>query len=104
MVGVNVRIDRVAEAEAALGEECLVLLDGERWIDDRGLMTLTRGNKVRRAATPFIEKLLEVHGCVLYGLLVEDGKTARRQDGKTARRQDGKTARRVVGPEGGREL
>ena len=96
MVGVDVGIDRIAEAEAALREECLVLLDGDRWIDDRGLMTLARGNQVGRAATPFVEKLLEVHGCVLYGLSVEDGKTARRQDGKTARR--------VVGPEGGREL
>src|SRR3954454_23520849 len=86
MVGVNVGVDRIAEAEAALREECLVLLDGDRWIDDRGLMTLTGGNQVRRAATPFVEKLLEVHGWVLCGLLAEDGKTARRQDESWAQR------------------
>src|SRR5829696_1931173 len=97
MVGVDVCIDGIAEAEATLGEESLVLLDGDRWIDNRGLMTLARGNQVGRAATSLVEKLLKVHGCVLYTLSVKDGKTARRQDGKTARRQDGKTARRNSG-------
>src|SRR5215212_5781542 len=86
MVGVDVRVDRIAKAEAALGEECLVLLDGDRRIDNRGLMTLAGGNQVGRAATSLVEKLLEVHGCVLYTLSVEDGKTARRQDESCAQR------------------
>ena len=77
VVGVDVGVDRVAEAEAALREECLVLLDRDRWVDDRGLVTLTGGNQVGGAATPFVEELLEVHRCVLVGLSVEDGKTSR---------------------------
>src|SRR5688500_19060583 len=60
-----------------------VLLDRERWIDDRGLMTLAGGSQVGGAATSFVEELLEVHRRVPRGLSVEDGKTARRRDGRS---------------------
>ena len=68
VVGVDVGVDRIAKAEAALREECLVLLDRDRGVDDGGLVTLAGGNQVGRAATPFVQKLLEIHRHVLCGL------------------------------------
>jgi hypothetical protein len=92
VVGVNVCVDYIAEAEAALHEECLVLLDRKGGVDDRGLVTLARGNQVGGTATPFVEELLEIHCHVLLGLSVEDGETARRQDeSEVGNRKSGRT-------------
>ena len=93
VVGVDVGVDHIAEAEAALREERLVLLDVDRRVDDRGLVTLAGGNQVGGAAAAFVEDLLEVHRrvpcrplrAIDYRLSVEAGMTASRQDGKLRR-------------------
>ncbi|MCC2626921.1 MAG: hypothetical protein K0S14_571 [Thermomicrobiales bacterium] len=68
VVSVDMGVDRIAEVEAALREQCLVLFDRDRGVDDGGLVTLAGGNQVGGAATPFVEKLLEIHRHVLFGL------------------------------------
>src|SRR5579884_240657 len=61
VVGMNVGIDDVAQAEPSFLQEGVVLVNVNRWIDNRGLMRLARGNEIRRAAEPLIEDLLKVH-------------------------------------------
>src|SRR5262249_33909709 len=61
VVGVDVRVDHVAEREVALLQERVVLLDPERRVDDGGLVRLPRRDQVRRATAPLVEDLLEVH-------------------------------------------
>jgi hypothetical protein len=62
VVRVDVRVDHVAQMEAALAKQRLVLLGFNRRVDDRRLVRLARRNEIRRTAAAFVEDLLEVHG------------------------------------------
>src|SRR5262245_43593697 len=57
----NVRIDDVLQPEATLAQQVLVGLSLNRRVDDRGVVRAARDNEAGRAATAFIQELLEVH-------------------------------------------
>src|SRR5690349_2909113 len=65
VVGVHVGINHQTQLEAALGQEGVVLIGDDRWIDDCRLVSLTRGDDVRRTTAFVVEDLLEIHRVAL---------------------------------------
>src|SRR5687767_4216975 len=58
----DMRIDQIAQREAALVQELDVLLRLQRGVDDRCFLGLPGCDQVGRATQALIEELLEVHG------------------------------------------
>src|SRR5262249_54509210 len=65
VVGVDVRVNDVAQAEVAFAEQCLVRLGVDGRVDDGRFAGLARGDHIRRTPTAFVQDLLEVHDCAL---------------------------------------
>src|SRR5262249_19387602 len=61
VVGVDVGVDDVAQAQAALAQDIFVGVEGDGGIDDGRLAGVARGDGIGRTSAPFIEDLLEVH-------------------------------------------
>src|SRR5262249_151377 len=65
VVGVDVRVNDVAQAEVAFAEQGLIGLGVDGRVDDGRFAGLARGDHIRRTPTAFVEDLLEVHDCAL---------------------------------------
>src|SRR2546421_8058979 len=61
VIGMNVRVDNVAQGELPLPEQRVVLLDLNGRIDDRRLARLPGGDEIGRAPNSLVEDLLEIH-------------------------------------------
>src|SRR5262249_35625578 len=61
MIGMDLRIDYVSQSEAALAQQCIVLLRLDRRVDNRRVVRAARGYDVGGASTAFVQELLEIH-------------------------------------------